>query len=121
MTYALNNYQYRDVFQHQRLLEPIPVKNARPAGGKLYQSTYITPTIADTELNILMKESEQINVLYDIPTSLTAPLKAGTQIGTVSYYLEEQCIQTYPVRIKEAVQKLTINWYFHYVINRFFV
>lgn len=121
MTYALNNYQYRDVFQHQKLLESIPVKNARPAGEKLYQSTYITPTIAETELNILMKESEQINVLYDIPTSLTAPLKAGTQIGTVSYYLEEQCIQTYPIRIKEAVQKLTINWYFHYVINRFFV
>lgn len=121
MNYALNNYQYQEVFQHQKALAPIPVENARPADWKLHQPVYIIPTIEDAELNILKKESEQINVLYDLPDTLTAPLKAETRIGTVSYYLGEQCIKAYPVMIKENIQRLTAGWYCSYVLRNFFM
>ena len=119
MNYALSNYQYQEVFQNQNPLQPIQVQNARPTEWKLHQTTYVTPQITDTELNVLKKESEQINIIYDLPDTLTAPIKANTQIGTVSYFLGEECIKTYPIKIEETVKKIDMSWYFSYILRIF--
>ncbi len=121
MSYALEKYQYQEVFEHEKKLTPILVENASPKDWKLYQKTYVTPRIADQNLNILKKESEQIKVVYDLPDTLTAPLTAGTQIGNSSYYLEDQCIGTYPVTIEKSIKQINIRWYFSYILREFFI
>lgn len=121
MNYALEQYRYEDVYEHGKQLSKIPVENARPKEWKLYRKTFVTPQIANTSLKVLKKESQQIKVIYDLPGTLEAPLKAGTEIGQVSYYLEEQCIGAYPVVIKENVEKQTDSWYFTYLSRKFFL
>lgn len=120
MNFALEQYQYEEVFEHGKQFSKIQVKNAMPKEWKLYQKTFVTPQIADTSLKVLKKESEKIKVVYDLPDTLEAPLKAGREIGQASYYLEEQCIGTYPVVIKEDVGKQTYGWFFTYLSRKFF-
>ncbi len=120
MNYALKNYQYEEVFEHNKVLSEIPVADARPLEWKLYQETGVVPQVEDAELRVLKKETEQIRIVYDLPDILKAPLEAETQIGKVSYYLEEQCIGTYPIYVKEKVERLTGEWYGNYVLREFF-
>ncbi len=121
MNYALKNYQYEEVFEHQKQLSPILVTNAQPNQWKLHQKTHIIPQISDTTLKILKKKSEHIRVLYDIPDILQAPLRSGQQIGTVTYYLDERCIGTYPVTVEEDVRQVTGVWYLNYILGRYFL
>lgn len=121
MSYALKNYQYQDVFEHDKALSDIPVKGAKPEGWKLYQETYVKPQLADATLRVLKKEGEEITVTYDIPDTLNAPLDAGSEIGKVSYYLKDVCIGTYPVTVPEKVEKLEEGWYFQYILQKFFL
>ncbi len=121
MEYGLEQYQYEEVFEHDRELAAIPVEGAKPKEWKLYQETFVQPRIADAQLLVLKKESEQITVVYDVPETLTAPLTAGTQIGTASYFLEEQCIGTYPVTAPDSVERMEENWYFQYILQNFFI
>lgn len=62
LNYALEHYQYEEVFEHGGVLADIPVENARFDDWELYQEVYVTPAIADAELNVLKKQSEQIQV-----------------------------------------------------------
>lgn len=121
MNYALKNYQYQDVFEHDKVLSDITVKGAKPQGWKLYQETIVKPQIADATLKVLKREGEQITVTYDIPDTLEAPLDAGSEIGTVSYYLKDVCIGSYPVTVPDQVEKLEQDWYFQYILQKFFL
>lgn len=121
MNYALKNYQYQDVFEHDKALTEIPVKGARPKDWKLYQETYVKPQLADATLRVLKREGEEITVTYDIPDTLDAPLAAGSEIGKVSYYLKDVCIGTYPVTVSEKVEKLEEGWYFQYILQKYFL
>ena len=121
MSYGLSQYRYEEVFEHEKELSDILVEGARPRDWKLYQKTYVKPLIADSQLKVLKKDSEEITVAYDVPKSLTAPVKSGTQIGTASYFLEEQCIGTYPITVEENVERMEGDWYFQYIMQNFFL
>lgn len=121
MSYALEEYQYQEVFEHGKALQQILVEHARPRTFQLYQKTFVMPQLADASLKVLKKETEQVQVVYELPEVLKAPLAAGERIGQVCYYLGEQCIGIYPVTIDSAVDELTESWYSEYVIREFFM
>lgn len=119
MQYGLKNYQYEEVFEHDKVLGEIPVEQARPEEWVLYQKTYITPKVKDENLQVLKKANEEITVKYELPKKLEAPLHIGEQIGQVNYFLEEQCIASYPVCVEETVEKMTEDWYGKYIMREF--
>lgn len=120
MSYALENYQYQEVFEHQKQLSDIPVVNAKPDEWVLHQKQSISPQVSDNMLKVLKKESEEIKVEYDLPSQLEAPIEKGEKIGQVKYYLEEQCIGTYEIVADKSVEELTEKWYFEYILYKFF-
>ncbi len=121
MAYALANYQYEEVFEHDRRLNEIPVLSAMPTEWDLNQQIFVTPQLADTELKVLKKDSEQVRVVYDLPEVLKAPLRAGEEIGSVSYYLGEERIAVYPVTVEQEVEEFRQKWYFSYLLQEFFM
>lgn len=121
MKYALDNYQYQEVFEHDKVLEKIPIINAMPGKWELYQEISVTPKIKDETLMILKRDSEKIKAVYDLPVTLTAPVKADSEIGKASYYLEDQCIASYPIYVDENVKNMTESWYFFYLLQEFFL
>ncbi len=121
MNYALANYQYEEVFEHGKEFSPVPVKNAMPTSWTLGQEVSVLPRIEDAQLKVLKNASEEIRTVYEIPRELTAPLQAGQEIGTVCYYLGDQELARYPVKILEDVAEFESSWYFSYVLQEFFL
>lgn len=121
MNYALANYQYEEVFEHGKEFTPVPVKNAMPTSWTLGQEITVQPKIEDAQLKVLKNGSEEIRTVYEVPEELTAPLQAGQEIGTACYYLGDQELARYPVKISEDVAEFESSWYFSYVLQEFFL
>lgn len=113
MTYGLENYEYREIFQEGLLDEPVPVAGAQ-YGGRLGQgarSCRLTYGGKETQrLRLLLGKEEQIEVRTDIPQSLAAPVEMGEEVGSVAYLLNGEEIARYPVYTGESVRKIDFSW-----------
>lgn len=119
MNYGLENYNYEDVFEHEKELAEIEVINAVPVNGKLYEQVHIPAQIEDRNLKVLKQKTEEIHAVYDIPQYLEAPVKAGRKIGKVTYYLGEKKIGEFPIKTAGKAEKLNFSWYFQYLLELF--
>lgn len=115
MTYGLENYQYKDIYQTGLLDAPVPVEDGQYDGrlgvdeafGVL---TYKDGKEAENPKQMLLKEEESVEIKADIPEKLRAPVKAGTQVGSVSYLLNGKKLVEYPVFLEKSVKKIDIAW-----------
>lgn len=124
MEYGLKNYSYRDVLEKDKTLENIPVHNGIPASQKLTDKATTGLAIdfkEDTELKVLLKENEEVNVIYSSPKSLNAPVKEGTVVGSVKYSLNDTVIRNYPIYVTTSVEKLNYKWCLKQTWNRFLI
>lgn len=120
MNYGLENYNYEDVFEEKELPE-LEVENAVPPNGELYQQVCVPLKIDKAELTVLKRSEEQIHTVYDIPKTMEAPVKAGQEVGKVTYYLGERKIGEFPVKADGNVEKLELPWYVNYLLERFWM
>lgn len=120
MNYGLENYNYEDVFEEKELPE-LEVENAVPPNGELYQQVCVPLKIDKAELTVLKRSEEQIHTVYDIPKTMEAPVKAGQEVGKVTYYLGERKIGEFPVKADGNVEKLEFPWYVNYLLERFWM
>lgn len=124
MEYGLKNYSYQDVLEKDKALENIPVHNGIPASQKLKDKAITGLGIdfkEDTELKVLLKKDEEVNVIYSCPKSLNAPVKEGTVVGSVKYLLNDTVIREYPIYVTTSVKKLDYKWCLKQTWNRFLV
>ncbi len=122
--YGLTNYQYREVYREQNL-KPIPVENGIGADTGLDQTAYtgLTMNLTDEEktLKLLMREGEKVQMSTDIPKKLKAPVRAGTVIGSITYYLEEEPVKVFPVYAKDNVEEVTLSWCIGHILDQFLI
>lgn len=120
--YGLRNYQDREVFQEQNL-KPIPVEHGiNPESGvgqTAYAKVSLNLTDEEKSLKLLMKEGEKVRILREIPTSLQAPVKAGTVVGSIMYYLEDRPVKGYPIYAAEEVKQITWGWCLGQILDYF--
>lgn len=115
MTYGLENYQYKDIYQTGLLDAPVPVEDGQ-YDGRLGEDeafgvlTYKDGREAENPKQMLLKEEESVEIKADIPEKLRAPVKAGTQVGSVSYLLNGKKLVEYPVFLEASVKKIDIAW-----------
>ena len=115
MTYGLEHYEYRQVFEKEQTFPGIPVQ-----GGRCEEMLGTLPraevgfNIPEEEqsLRLLLKEGEQVRIETDLPQALTAPVEAGDYVGSVKYYLEDELAAEYPVCALESIKKIDFNWCF---------
>lgn len=119
MNYGLENYNYEDVFEYEKELPNLEVKDAVPQNGGLYEMVSVPLKIEPVSLSILKQSSEQVHVVYDIPKTIEAPVKAGEKIGTVTYYLGEKKIGEFPIVMEGSAEKQNLSWYVNYLLERF--
>lgn len=122
--YGLMNYQYREVYREQNL-SPIPVENGIGPEGGIGNTAYtgVTMNLTDEEktLKLLMREGEKVQMSTDIPKKLKAPVKAGTVIGSITYYLEEEPVRVFPVYAGDDVEEVTFSWCIDHILDQFLV
>ena len=95
MNYGLENYSYRS-FSDAALPDipaAIPVQNGQ---SETLGDTALTEVEAETakDFGMLMRRDEEIEVSYEGKETLKAPVKAGTQVGTITYRVGGQTFLT---------------------------
>ena len=120
MSYGLENYTYRKVWQEPDFPE-IPVKNAVPENGDLTEDVYTAVRLSkcDPGAALLLSDADTLQVKTVLPSELSAPLAPGTVVGSVRYYLNGQVVKVYPVQTAEEVEAADICWCLRKVTERY--
>lgn len=121
MEYGLEHYRNEDVYEEEGKMDPIPVQEAQPENGRLYQEVAVPIEAAAEEIQILKRQDEEVKKVYEIPKILQAPIKKGQQVGKISYYLGERKIAEIPVKASRAAKKLEPSWYKNFLLKLFFM
>lgn len=120
MSYGLEHYHYRTI--HTEINpDPVPVADGVPQsgipGGKSTVELYVDESGAG-KMSYLLREDESVAVQYDVKKELSAPVEAGTQVGSVRYLLDGQILMEFPVRTKGSVERIGYGWCLKYILER---
>lgn len=120
--YGFENFQYRDVFEKPEL-KPIPVEEGIAEEKDPFHQAYVRVQMKEevSELPLLLKESDKVEVRCLLPRSLIAPVKKGKEIGTIVYTLNTEPVKVYPIVTAESVEKQDIAWVVKFIFDRFFL
>lgn len=120
MEYAVENYEYRDVFE-QPLLEDIVVENGIEQSEELYGEAKVKLKLKETKdeqvLNLLLRDDETIEIEQELEKVLKAPVNYGDEIGTITYYLNDEKIRSFKVIAAETVKEKDFRWYFKKIVS----
>ncbi len=108
MNYGLDNYFWKHIHEETDLPQMI-VEGGAAEGGSPWQTSLIPMGIAEgeeMEISVLMREGEQIKKVVSVPGQMTAPVRAGMEVGSVSYYLEGELLRKYSVMTLDGVEKM---------------
>lgn len=94
----------------EKIIENIPIFSARVQAVPLYSS----------EFTCLVDKSKisSVEIKYNIPDHLVAPVEAGDAVGEIEYCLDGECIGKSDLFIKDAVERLSVFDIFIMIISR---
>ena len=125
MNYGLDNYNYvyyKDIPVDDSILEPICVKNGQTMyiDEKVYEKLKIEDDRIEND-KILLNSNEKIEVVYDIPKSLEAPIYSGKTIGRIDYKVEGEVVKTKNIVTKNTIYKINYIWCLDKIYSRYFL
>ena len=113
MNYGLKNYSYQDIFQKKEF-ENIPVQEGQYPGMEIGEQadTPIGYGVEQDQISfpLLLRKEEKIEVKYELPEVLKAPVREGQQVGKASYYLDGVLLREYPIFAKRQVEVRDCGW-----------
>ncbi len=122
--YGLENYVYQE-FLPEVEVSPLAVSGGQPKDGNPYHSVEILPVLEEAEpMRILCREGEHMVAELECLDHLEAPVDAGTQTGTVTYYFVTAQGERIPwksvsVRVQETVAGIDAEFVTKYVTRNF--
>lgn len=111
MEYGIANYQYKTVWKDIKP-DDIKVERGIQKGDEFGGDAEIPVKIAqaDEELKMLLKEGEEVKVSCDVKKKLSAPVREGQQVGTVTYTLNGEILREFPVVTTQEAEKKDAGW-----------
>lgn len=106
MTYGIENYKVKQIFRPIEL-DPIIVKD----GQQRWENIHL-----EGDLSLLIRDDELVDIEYDIPNYLQAPVKAGEVIGYARYYIDDNLYEELPIYTSTDIAKID----FKYCLNKLF-
>lgn len=125
MNYGLENFEYhrlREAAYDESSLSPIKVLNGQTTqlNAAAYTDIKIDrheDTFADDGL--LLKKGEQIQTDCQIANELTAPITAGTQVGTIKYLVDGSVYRMEPVIAANTIPAIDFMWCLKQILLRY--
>lgn len=117
--YGMERYQYRDIYEVKDFAD-IPVRNGISGEqGTPYDEAFVSVTLERKEesLPFLLCEEDRVEVKTQVETVLDAPVAAGTKVGEVRYYLNEELVKSYGIYTDSGVEKRTFPWILKYILK----
>lgn len=122
--YGLEQYTYQE-FLPEVEITSLPVSGGQPEDGNPYHSVEVLPVLEETApMRILCREGETMVAELESVDHLDAPVGAGTQTGTVTYYFVTAQGERIPwksasVRVQESVAPIDGGFVARYVMGIF--
>lgn len=117
--YGMERYQYRDIYEEKDFAD-IPVRNGIAGEqGTPWKEAFVsvTPEQREESLPFLLCEEDRVEVRTQVETVLDAPVVAGTKVGEVRYYLNEELVRSYGIYTDSGVEERTFLWIFKYILK----
>lgn len=128
MEYGLENFDFREFLGEESVydegsLNPVPVENGQTPvlGDTAYVELEIVGRNEENHQGLLMHTDEQIVTKGQIAGKLIAPVKAGTEVGTITYSVDGKVYLTESVVTKNGVQNITPDWCAEQILRRFLI
>lgn len=124
MEFGLKNYHYKNIYREMEL-EPVKILEGIPEGDKCDPYAEVEAEVElreaeeDGELNFLLCPEDKVKIDTSYKGELEAPVKAGTKVGEVVYYLNEEPVKKYEVVLKEDVGRKDWSYMGRYVIEKY--
>lgn len=123
MKYGLENYQNRAV-SIAETFAPVLVEGGIGADQNPWESAYVKVRVdaqTDRTRTYLLREDEQVKSRATVKKSLPAPVKTGTVVGKIGYYLEERLLEEYPIVAAQTVEEKGFRHWLRWVCNSYFL
>lgn len=115
MEYALENYEYRDVWQE------LPEEEIKVDGGVNPEDDFdfdcrvragMKPEDKGGEFRVLLRKDEEVTTEKKVEGSVDAPVKKGERVGEFTYMLEGEKIKTLDIVTLDYIEKRDKAWCF---------
>lgn len=120
MDYALENYQYREFGAEEETVSVV-VENGTAGGFPGADGVQIGASAETEPFRVLLKSGEEIDVEFDVPESVEAPVEKGQTLGTVIYSLNGGTLREYPLTADASVRKRDFSVCLSYIRDCFFL
>ncbi len=117
MTYGLDNYERVDIFDSEKVFEPVLVLN----GQKNTIQIGLKAEAGEKELSYLLRKDETYQIEYKLPKTLTAPVEKNSKVGEVNYYLKDELVMQYPIYALEEVKAIDFEWCLKRLLKIYFI
>lgn len=128
MEYGLLNYERKaleELPKNQEVLARVPVINGQ-------SKNYGKPAVVELQLRkeengnlfqgkeaLLLRKDEELYWTLEIPESLQAPIKAGTVVGKICYYINKTEVTEDEILVKNTVLKIDFSWCLGQILQKF--
>ena len=101
MNYGNNHYKQTDIFYSEKEFAPIQV----------YEGvSKLLPIAYEGKLPLLMREDEQVRIVYQLPSYLKAPVEKNAVIGYANYYIGEELYEAVPILSMEEINDIDFEY-----------
>ena len=111
MEYGIANYTYKKIPVVQEF-QSIEVEGGMKGEAGLFEPVTVNVGLKEKENEFLylMKAGETVRAEISRKSMFTAPVKKGENVGTLTYYLNEEPVKVYDLVTTEAVEKKNLNY-----------
>ena len=100
MTYGIENYKVKQIYRPIKF-DPLVVKD----GQLRWESLNL-----EGDLSLLIRDDELVDIEYDIPSYLQAPVKAGEVVGYARYYIDGNLYEELPILTTTDIAKIDFKF-----------
>lgn len=104
--YAFDNYDYYEIFEKNKAFPSLKIIDGKK------DEVPMSMCLGEEEqtLKVLMRKDETPDIRYEYPKERTAPVEAGTPVGSASYYVGGELVASYPIYASETAEKIDLKW-----------
>lgn len=132
MEYGLSSFEYRVWYEPPKLPE-LAVFDGKSKEGKktirmqmeelISPKQRVTLSIKEPENSkgMLLRKEDKITMEMTLKEALIAPVEKGEKAGLVSYYLNDELLQSFPVTVNNSVEKVDFRWIVRRLVKLYFL
>lgn len=109
--YAINNYEYKNIINSEYILNDVAVIDGIESKKT---SAYI-----DDKLDLLVCDSDKIDIKINMPETVKAPINKGDIIGNANIYINDELMATLNIYCKNSIQQTNYRYFLDLILEHF--